>query len=147
MQFILSLLIAFIFSALLSGIAAGFSQTGDLSFQFSAWQTLAGTVSALAGLITYRLMSPRSSSPRAGKSKSPRKSAATSDCRQDGKVKWFNPKKGFGFIACDNGDEVFVHYRNIEGDGRRILREGQSVTFLVIQSDKGPQAEDVRAAD
>jgi len=63
--------------------------------------------------------------------------------RERGKVKWFNVSKGFGFIVRENGEEIFVHFRSIRGEGRRGLREGQSVTYVVTESDKGPQAEDV----
>ena len=63
--------------------------------------------------------------------------------RASGKVKWFNASKGFGFIVMDDGEEIFVHYRSIRGEGRRTLRDGQNVSFRVAQSDKGPQAEDV----
>ena len=67
--------------------------------------------------------------------------------REQGEVKWFNVSKGFGFITMDNGEEVFVHFRSIRGEGRRSLRDGQRVSFIVAQSDKGPQAEDVDALD
>ncbi len=63
--------------------------------------------------------------------------------RDEGQVKWFNVSKGFGFITKDNGDEIFVHFRSIRGEGRRGLREGQRVTFVESHTDKGPQAEDV----
>lgn len=63
--------------------------------------------------------------------------------RERGTVKWFNVSKGFGFIVRENGEEIFVHFRSIRGEGRRGLRDGQSVSFIVAQSDKGPQAEDV----
>jgi cold shock protein len=63
--------------------------------------------------------------------------------REHGTVKWFNISKGFGFIVKDDGEEIFVHFRSIRGEGRRGLRDGQSVSFVVAQSDKGPQAEDV----
>lgn len=65
--------------------------------------------------------------------------------RVEGDVKWFNAAKGFGFIKQDNGEEVFVHFRSIRGSGRRALRDGQRVSFVVADSDKGPQAEDVEA--
>ena len=64
--------------------------------------------------------------------------------RTKGTVKWFNSAKGFGFITIDNGEEIFVHFRSIEGRGRRVLRDGQKVTLVVTNSEKGPQAEDVR---
>lgn len=65
--------------------------------------------------------------------------------REKGKVKWFNVSKGYGFITTDTGDDVFVHFRSIEGDGqkRKALREGQSVEFIVTTGEKGPQAEKV----
>jgi CspA family cold shock protein len=63
--------------------------------------------------------------------------------RQTGTVKWFNDRKGFGFIIPENGDDVFVHYRAIRGEGHRSLLEGQSVEFQVVESPKGLQAEDV----
>lgn len=61
-----------------------------------------------------------------------------------GKVKWFNEKKGFGFISQDNGPDVFVHYSAITGDGFKTLTEGDSVTFEVINGPKGQQAVNVR---
>ena len=66
--------------------------------------------------------------------------------RETGTVKWFNVTKGFGFITRDQGDDVFVHYRAIRGEGHRILSEGQRVEFVVVEKDKGLQAEDVIAA-
>lgn len=65
------------------------------------------------------------------------------DGREVGSVKWFNVSKGFGFITRENGDDVFVHFRNIRGRGHRSLNEGQKVRFSVRESDKGLQAEDV----
>lgn len=62
-----------------------------------------------------------------------------------GTVKWFNPDKGYGFIAVDNGRDVFVHYTAIQMDGYRSLEEGQRVEFDIMQSDRGPQAEAVRS--
>lgn len=64
--------------------------------------------------------------------------------REAGTVKWFNTSKGFGFISRDSGDDIFVHFRAIRGDGHRVLVEGQRVEFTVIQRDKGLQAEDVQ---
>lgn len=66
--------------------------------------------------------------------------------REAGSVKWFNANKGFGFITRDNGEDVFVHFRSIRGDGHRILRDGQRVEFEVTEGDKGLQAEDVAVA-
>ena len=66
--------------------------------------------------------------------------------REAGTVKWFNTSKGFGFISRDSGDDIFVHFRAIRGEGHRILVEGQRVEFSVMQRDKGLQAEDVIVA-
>ncbi|WP_241492124.1 cold shock domain-containing protein [Pseudomonas sp. TTU2014-080ASC] len=65
--------------------------------------------------------------------------------RESGTVKWFNTSKGFGFISRDSGDDIFVHFRAIRGEGHRVLIEGQRVEFSVMQRDKGLQAEDVVA--
>ena len=69
--------------------------------------------------------------------------------REEGTVKWFNVSKGFGFIIRPDGEEIFVHFRSIIGadKGRRSLRDGQSVSYVVVDSDKGPQAEEVEALD
>lgn len=65
--------------------------------------------------------------------------------RERGTVKWFNGEKGFGFIAPENGSkDVFVHYSSIVVDGFKTLKEDQKVEFIIVQGDKGPQAQDVR---
>ncbi|MDI9245090.1 cold shock domain-containing protein [Marinobacter sp. CHS3-4] len=66
---------------------------------------------------------------------------------EEGTVKWFNVKKGFGFIVRASGDEVFVHFRAIRGRGRRVLRQGQLVRFNVVEADKGLQADNVSILD
>lgn len=60
-----------------------------------------------------------------------------------GKVKWFDPKKGYGFIIGDEGQDVFVHYTSIIGDGFRALKDGESVDYEMIQGDKGFHARNV----
>ncbi len=60
-----------------------------------------------------------------------------------GTVKWFNDEKGYGFISRDGEQDVFVHFRNIVGEGRKTLKEGQQVEFTVGEGQKGPQAENV----
>ena len=60
--------------------------------------------------------------------------------RNQGKVKWFNEAKGYGFIERDEGGDIFVHYTAIEGEGFRTLKEGQDVEFEIRESDKGLQA-------
>ena len=63
---------------------------------------------------------------------------------QSGQVRWFNDAKGYGFITTENGQDVFVHFRAIVGNGFRSLAEGQCVTFMVAQGQKGFQADEVR---
>ena len=62
-----------------------------------------------------------------------------------GTVKWFNAEKGYGFIAREQGEDVFVHYSNIQGNGYRSLEEGQAVEFDVAPGRKGEEAQNVRA--
>lgn len=66
-----------------------------------------------------------------------------SEEREQGMVKWFNASKGFGFIERENGEDIFVHFRAIRGDGHRVLFEGERVEFLVLDHEKGLQANDV----
>ena len=62
-------------------------------------------------------------------------------------MKWFSDAKGYGFIASDEGSDVFVHYSAINGDGRKTLAEGQRVEFEIADGPKGPQAANVTAAE
>lgn len=62
----------------------------------------------------------------------------------EGKVKWFNESKGFGFIEREDGDDVFVHFSAIEEEGFKTLNEGQSVTFEIVDGQKGPAAANVK---
>ncbi|HVF34482.1 MAG TPA: cold-shock protein [Candidatus Saccharimonadia bacterium] len=66
--------------------------------------------------------------------------------RQTGTVKWFNDAKGFGFITPQEGPDLFVHFRSIEGGGFKSLQEGQKVSFLAVKGQKGMQADQVQPA-
>ncbi|MBL1271693.1 MAG: cold shock domain-containing protein [Oceanospirillales bacterium] len=114
-----------------------------------------GIAGFLAVVIAAKPQPARGASQRAGspsRNQSPTQNYADDDADYDdnspegdeeGTVKWFNVKKGFGFIVRDSGDEVFVHFRAIRGSGRRVLRQGQLVRFSVVDADKGLQADNV----
>jgi CspA family cold shock protein len=63
---------------------------------------------------------------------------------KNGKVKWFNAEKGFGFIEAEGGQDVFVHFSAIQKDGYKSLEEGQAVSFEIVEGARGPQAANVR---
>ena len=73
------------------------------------------------------------------------KKKETSNIMEAGTVKWFNDAKGYGFISCQNGEDVFVHFSAIQASGFRSLQEGQQVQFDVVKGPKGWQAENVKA--
>ena len=64
-----------------------------------------------------------------------------------GKVKWFSPEKGWGFIIGEDGKDIFVHYSSIQADGFRTLEEGQVVEYEIIEGDRGKQAVNVKVKD
>lgn len=105
---------------------------------------IAGGLLALAIILTFikNLARRSASKPKKAKPAKASKTAASSNQMQ-GTVKWFNYKKGFGFIEQENGDDVFVHHRSIIGTGRKSLREGQKVLMDIVDGDKGLQAENV----
>jgi len=105
---------------------------------------IAGILLALAILLTVTRNFAKKSANKPKKSKPARKKSTTASANQmNGTVKWFNYKKGFGFIEQENGEDVFVHHRSIIGTGRKSLREGQKVLMDVVDGDKGLQAENV----
>lgn len=130
---------------------------GAAIYWWSAKQGMVISIGALFGLFlavamsalvidamirgSVRAVDEQASTPRAPKPKT--SSGGSSSGREQGSVKWFNTNKGYGFIARDSGGEIFVHYRSIQGSGRRFLRDGQRVEFTVGEGEKGPQAEDV----
>jgi len=63
--------------------------------------------------------------------------------RMQGRVKWFDPRKGYGFIERDDGEDVFVHYSEINMEGFKTIEDGELVEFEVVETDRGPQAENV----
>lgn len=101
------------------------------------------TVALLAAVATLILVTRKSGS-RSSASR-PKATTASNSAKESGSVKWFSASKGFGFITRDNGEDIFVHFRSISGNGHRILREGQRVQFTVNEGSKGMQAEEVIA--
>ena len=81
--------------------------------------------------------------PAQQRSDSDRDDAAHNGQRMFGNVKWFNRAKGYGFIHCDDDREVFVHHRNVRGEERQSLQDGERVSFHIVERNRGPQAEDV----
>lgn len=100
----------------------------------------------LACLATATLAQMGTTTKPAKKRKSAPRRRSSNSPRELGNVKWFNASKGFGFITRDSGDDVFVHFRSIRGEGHRVLKDGQRVEFSVSQGDKGLQADDVAAS-
>lgn len=148
-KLVTSLVIAAIAATAYNYLALGAAPGAMLLLAFA----LATVVTALT--VSIGGSSAPSSKP-AAKKRPPAKAAASkgtaspeasSPGREHGQVKWFNVSKGFGFITKDDGEEIFVHFRSIRGSGRRGLRDGQNVSFVVAQSDKGPQAEDVEGLE
>ena len=162
-KLIISLVVAAIASALL-----GFIHGVDISYMILFGAFSAATI--VTSLLVTIKFTPGSAAKPAVKSqkkpppqpkksakkttkvpnKAPAKTAVTTKSsakREEGEVKWFNVTKGFGFITRDNGEEIFVHFRSILGEGRRSLRDGQRVSYVVSDSDKGPQAEEVEGLE
>lgn len=140
-KLIVSLVIATIAFTLTSLLITGSVQLdGDgFGFKMLLGFYIATTVTALV------VRDPAVTGSSTGSGHPEAQSASSEDDREWGQVKWFNVSKGFGFIVKDDGEEIFVHFRSIRGEGRRALKDGQRVSFVVAQSDKGPQAEDVEA--
>ena len=131
---------------ILAGVVlASFVQPVKIAFIIAGILLL---VSILISLIVG--MSSKSSSQPSSRSAGKPSARATASAvnvdtskQTKGTVKWFNNKKGFGFIQQDNGDDVFVHHRSIIGSGRKTLREGQKVAMDIVDGNKGLQAENV----
>lgn len=128
-------------SAIGTGISTQILANGELTSQsdLSTLAILFFAVSMISALATSNKgdKKPRINQP---------KPLNSDNSRETGTVKWFNTNKGFGFITRENGDDVFVHFRSIRGEGHRTLIEGQKVEFSITEGEKGLQAEDVAAA-
>lgn len=107
---------------------------GDVAFGAGAWLWIPVAIYALPLVlrVPVRLPSP---------------GALLKTGQERGEVKWFNPTKGFGFLVTDDGREVFVHFRSVQNGGRRSLRQGQKVRFVIRDTERGEQAEEVFIED
>jgi len=144
MSFIKILLISLIVSVIASVISIQSHATASFMESFSLLITPAyAKVWAVSfiSIVIASLVSVKVSSSKSGGS-----DVAISGDQERGTVKWFNAAKGFGFITRENGEDVFVHFRSIQGKGHRSLGEGQAVIFSVTEGDKGLQAVDVTSA-
>lgn len=137
-----------IFSIIASVISIQFHAAGNFGESFSQLLSVSNAklwaVSFLSILIAS-IISVRISNPSSSESSSSNTGNISED-QERGTVKWFNAAKGFGFITRENGEDVFVHFRSIQGKGHRSLGEGQSVIFTVTEGEKGLQAVDVTNA-
>ncbi len=139
----MSLISKLIVSLVIAAIAATLTNTLLASIENNQQLILLLVAFFIATAATALLTSNRSTSAQSHDEKVAGQAASDDATREHGTVKWFNVSKGFGFIIKSDGEEIFVHFRSIRGEGHRGLRDGQSVSFIVAQSDKGPQAEDV----
>lgn len=140
-------LVVMVLPALVTGLQmAGGAQLTSSGMLSAAGMTAFLAVLALAGFVlSFASMQLAPSRRRRYRSSGTVVESDVEDGRERGVVKWFNVKKGFGFITWDQGEDVFVHFRSIRGQGHRSLTEGQRVKFTVVRGQKGPQAEDVSA--
>lgn len=144
-KIIIALIIAAVVSSAVTVLQGG--QLPDLTL-LAAFAIATVITALLPAASTSPASAPKKTQGGTGKSKPRAEPQQDTDAeREYGQVKWFNVSKGFGFITMDDGEEIFVHFRSIRGEGRRGLRDGQRVSFVVADSDKGPQAEDVTDAE
>ncbi len=115
-----------------------------IDLQFTSIQMLIATF--LISLASAMAATSNTSKARSKTNANDNRSAFNQSQRESGNVKWFNASKGFGFITRDSGDDIFVHFRSIRGEGHRVLHDGQRVEFAISEGDKGLQAEDVAAS-
>lgn len=140
---LIRLIIAVVVAVVVSGFYAGYKAGAVYQIDMITMSSF-----LLATVITVLLNSAVTGRPaKSGKSPVAEvlkdKLAGKDNDRHEGTVKWFNVSKGFGFITRESGEDIFVHYRAIRGQGRRRLFDGQQVSFYIIDSEKGLQADDV----
>ena len=141
MSFIKILIISLIVSTIASVISIQAHAATSISESFSLLITSDYVKLWAISFVSILIASTLSAKTSTSTSTSP--NSEISGDQERGTVKWFNAAKGFGFITRENGEDVFVHFRSIQGKGHRSLGEGQAVIFSVTEGDKGLQAVDV----
>jgi CspA family cold shock protein len=144
MSFIKILIISLIISVIASVISIQSHATASFSESFSLLLTPA--YAKLWAISFISIIIASLVSVKISQAKSAGSDVKISGDQERGTVKWFNAAKGFGFITRENGEDVFVHFRSIQGKGHRSLGEGQAVIFSVTEGEKGLQAVDVTSA-
>lgn len=141
MNSISKIIVSVLAAIVLAGLYSSWSQSGSFGFSFQTGTSAWFVVASLAGFFIAKLdfaAGKKGSSPAT----TSRRTSSTAGSRQSGSVKWFNGAKGFGFISCENGEEIFVHFRSVRKDSPR-LSPGKRVEFVIIEGKKGPEADDV----
>ncbi|MBE9564424.1 MAG: cold-shock protein [Proteobacteria bacterium] len=144
MSFVKILIISLIVSIIASIVSTQSHTAASLNESFALLMTPAYAklwAISFVSILIASIFSAKTSS-----STSAHSNVEISGDQERGTVKWFNAAKGFGFITRENGEDVFVHFRSIQGKGHRSLGEGQAVIFSVAEGDKGLQAVDVTSA-
>jgi cold shock protein len=144
MSFIKILIISFIVSIIATILSIQAHTAASFSESFSLLLTPDSAKIWAISLVSILIASVISA--KTSTSSSSHSNVNISGDQERGTVKWFNAAKGFGFITRENGEDVFVHFRSIQGKGHRSLGEGQAVIFSVTEGDKGLQAVDVTSA-
>lgn len=144
MSLIKILIISFTVSIIASVLSIQAHATASFSESFSLLMT--PDYAKLWAISFVSIFTASVLSAKTSTSSSSSSNVAISGDQERGTVKWFNAAKGFGFITRENGEDVFVHFRSIQGKGHRSLGEGQAVIFSVTEGDKGLQAVDVTSA-
>ena len=150
MNIFIRILICAVIATVTSAFYSGWQNTGSFSFAFNGaaavWFFAASLLCLFATSISIPAPSNSSGKPSATQKKassaSPIRKQSNGQSRETGSVKWFNGNKGFGFITCENGDEIFVHFRSVRKDSKR-LTPGSPVEFDIVEGKKGFEAEDV----
>lgn len=142
MALLLVLILCIVIATPLSALYSGYVLTGTVYYQFDVTAAVVFSLTGLLCALAARQLQSGGQPSSASTQQTRKSSKRARKGRQQGTVKWFNGAKGFGFISCDNGEELFVHFRSLQKGSKR-LSPGLKVEFSVGQGAKGPEAEDV----